>query len=149
MCSGERSSVRLRFRERMVLEVSLGPGSKYWVAYQIRSFIEALITVNLEYLKEHPDTPRLYNSGVRYQYHGTGGELRTIQQCLFHGSADCGSLPAWRIAELIFHGEDRKAQPMISFPDGSSVYHCRVVRGDGRIEDPNMALGMTIPWGKK
>lgn len=52
--------------------------------------MDALVSMNVDYLREHPETPWLYQSGVRYQEEKEGEELwQDIPKVLERGVADC------------------------------------------------------------
>lgn len=118
--------------------------------------LPALVALDVDYLREHPDTPPLYRSGIRYQPEPPGQEQwLTIPWCLVRRDmgqgCDCEDLAAWRAAELLLRGE--RAQAIWSArtsqgPDGKArtVYHIRVRRASGKIEDPSAALGMPVPF---
>lgn len=121
--------------------------------------LEALTLINQFYLDEHPDTPWLYQSGVRYKMpaqfgagaaeggvKGYRGEVfRDIPRILENGGGDCDNLASWRAAEL----RSRlgiAASPYITWrkrADGGTTYHviCRY-EYDGSSEDPSLLLGM-------
>jgi hypothetical protein len=82
---------------------------------------------------------------VRYRLEPHGEEyiadIPTIQEL---GWGDCAMLIAWRIAELQETGEPAAAVQIkgTRLPDGKRLFHARVRRADGRIEDPSIRLGM-------
>lgn len=107
----------------------------------ITAAVAALAALNGLYLRSH-SAPLLYASGVEYcepvqASHG-GQDLLTIPKVLKAGAGSCGDLSAWRIAELHFEGE--RAEPIMTRI--GNLWHVRVRRGDGRIEDPSALLGM-------
>ena len=99
------------------------------------------------WLRAHPDTPRLYESGVRYQResptHGGHHEERflTWPWILYCGLGDCDDLAAARVSELHVTGEDPHAWAE-AVEVAKDQYHAVVIRGDGRREDPSAILGM-------
>lgn len=105
---------------------------------------EALIAANVAYLKAHPDTPRLYDSGVRYAEEAPGSDdWQDIPEMLARGDGDCEDLACWRIAELrVRDGEH--AIPFLKCAERRHVmlYHVAVRRMDGSYEDPSRVLGM-------
>lgn len=109
------------------------------------ALLSALLSLDLLFLETNPGTPSLYRSGVRYRREGTveGMEERwdTIPQCLERGWGDCEDLSAWRAAELIVSGEDPSSRPEI-YHVRPGLWHVRVRRGDGSLEDPSRVLGM-------
>lgn len=120
-------------------------------------WLESLTLQDLDYLREHPDTPRLYDSGVRYYHSGRGDssgvvdEWQDIPEAMNEGATDCKSLSAWLAAEYRFRGTDPGARcckkfALVDDPDVGSLllYHVQVQRSDGRIEDPSRELGMNV-----
>jgi hypothetical protein len=112
-------------------------------------WLESLTLQDLDYLREHPDTPRLYDSGVRYYHEGIVDEYFDIPECLNETIADCKSLAAWLAAEYRFRGIDPGARcckkfALVEDPNVGSLllYHIQVQRADGTIEDPSAVLGM-------
>jgi hypothetical protein len=110
----------------------------------LRLLLEALVAENLAYLRAHPETPRLLESGVRYELDVPRREQwKDIAETLSRGAGDCKDLAAWRIAELRFGGE-QGAVARVEFyaTHGRVLNHVTVRRADGRIEDPSRALGL-------
>lgn len=108
--------------------------------------VETLARENVRYLLRTPDAPLLYRSGAFYR------EQPELWLAIPHAlvavwtgrGLDCKSLAAWRCAEVRVRGGDWRARCIVTehhAPDGK-VYHVRVVRGDGRVEDPSAVLGM-------
>jgi hypothetical protein len=120
---------------------SLDPPSREAV---LRLMMEALVAANVAYLNEHPDTPRLYESGVRYEAEPDDeDDWNDIPATLALGVGDCEDLAAWRIAELRIAGEPRASSRVMVWQIGPRVtYHVAVRRGDGQVEDPSRELGM-------
>lgn len=108
----------------------------------LRVFLHGLAAVNLDYLREYPATPKLYQSGVRYQAEWDTEEWQDIPTTIERRYGDCEDLASWRIAELLAHGV--KAGPFIRFRrDGNWLrYHVMVRHDSGRLEDPSRVLGM-------
>jgi hypothetical protein len=127
-------------------------------AYTLEALLKCLVSINVQYLREYPNTPSLYKSGVRYgrtiiwepipalylankrkvfgKYYGPTD---------FGGAqiGDCKSLAPARIAELIISG--RKARPVFRFkprPDGLLDFHILILTDNGYEEDPSRVLGM-------
>lgn len=110
----------------------------------LRVLLNALVAADYLYLKRHPETPLLYQSGVRYQEEPPGAEdWQDIKTCLNLMWGDCEDLACWRAAELQIRGID--AHPDFTRdvkPNGKTLYHIVVRLPDGRIEDPSRQLGM-------
>lgn len=112
----------------------------------IEAALECLVRLDQMYLRVHPETPPLYQTGVRYLRDADGATQETppaelwltIPDCIRAGGADCKVLSAWRCAELREAGEH--ARCVLSHR--GSLWHVRVVRSDGTIEDPSRLLGM-------
>jgi hypothetical protein len=110
--------------------------------------LRLLVRLNRMYLRRHPGTPRLYQAGVRYLAEGNLEELNTIPNVLKLGRADCEDLAAYRVAELqeLDHEQAELHMDGSDTTDGAGrafkLYHIRVKRADGMIEDPSAVLGM-------
>lgn len=115
--------------------------------------LNALINIDIDYLREHPEVPNLYEAtgptGLPLFYEAddrvhVGEFWKSIPSVLKRGKADCKDFVAWRIAELqVRHGI--KAEPVLQwkrFEDGSQLYHVQVKYPNGDIEDPSRILGM-------
>lgn len=110
-------------------------------ALALQALLECLIAINRVYLRRHPRTPKLYQSGVRY--------VRTqvwdsIPDLLARRYGDCKSLTAMLVAEL--REGNQKAQPVFRFAKnpqtGQKDFHILVWRGGKNFEDPSRKLGM-------
>lgn len=123
----------------------------------LETLLGALTAMNELYLLERPNTPWLYQAGVRYEREPPGQEqwlpipfvlLRRDQG----GGADCEDLACWRAAELRVKKNERGATAIFTHrqrADGRRLYHIRVRRGPEagrRVEDPSVALGMGREW---
>jgi hypothetical protein len=123
--------------------------------------LNALAEACYAYLEAHPNTPRLYESGVRYEEEPPGrDEWQDIPDTIARRNGDCEDLAAWRIAELWFFKEDPQAAWYITvdeLPEAGTgrmvtTYHIQILRSratehtrateDGPIEDPSRLLGM-------
>jgi hypothetical protein len=120
----------------------------------LMALMDALVAVNMAWLRAHPDTPRLYESGVVYIPEPDGHEIfADIPSVIRAGGGDCDDLVAWRVAELRFFGIDKRAKVrLIAYPrvcpnpgEPCTLYHVQVLRG-GTLkqypEDPSARLGM-------
>jgi hypothetical protein len=112
----------------------------------LQILLEALTAIDVKWLLAHPETPNLYESGIRYEEEPLGEEnwldIPTALKQRRH--VDCEDLSCWRAAELrVRHGIDAHATFIRkNMPSGSSLYHIQVRYPDGRIEDPSRILGM-------
>jgi hypothetical protein len=104
--------------------------------------------VNRESLRRNPRIPPILHSGVRYAFDGTGGRFMDLYKVLEAGRADCGSIPAWRCAELQALGESKASLNIVwkDLPTGNRLFHVRVRRANGSIEDTCYLLGMRPAW---
>ena len=114
--------------------------------------LEALVQIDLLWLRLNPSTPRLYKSGVRYFHEGIADEWFSVDEALHEMLADCKGLSAWLVAEYRHYGIDPGAKCYKKFAviDDPTVgklvlYHIMVQRSDGTIEDPSRVLGMNKP----
>jgi hypothetical protein len=106
--------------------------------------LEGLSAVNEAWLREHPEAPWLYQSGVRYEEEPPGqDDWQDIPETLALRWGDCEDLACWRIAELRTRGLEY-ARPHVKQTvfGRRMVYHVAVRRADGRLEDPSRILGM-------
>lgn len=115
----------------------------------LNGMLDALILADILYLQANPGTPGVYEAGLRYEPEEIGrDDWRDIPSILDHKGGDCEDLACYRVAELRFrHGEP--AKPYVSSKIVKSkrygtftLYHIRVERVDGTIEDPSKDLGM-------
>ena len=119
---------------------------------------QALCKVNEIHLLYFPNTPKLYESGVRYHDEGDVEIWPDIPTILETGWGDCEDLACYRVAELRAQGV--KADPLIRWRKEKNrfVYHMLVLLPDnvstrysykndgGRwVEDPSKLLGMGTP----
>jgi len=109
---------------------------------EIDAAVEGLVGVN-ELQMMRGDYPPLYRSGIRYRRESTERWLpaSTLRRTL---AGDCEDLSAYRAAELRVSGVDPYASVRV-YPSRQGVLHAVVLRGDGRIEDPSLRLGMRTP----
>lgn len=114
--------------------------------------LEALVQIDILWLRLNPSTPKLKDSGVRYYHEGIVDEWFTIEEAIHEGVADCKTLATWRVAELRVSGEDPGARVTKKFAvirdpavGEMLLYHIIVQRSDGTIEDPSRETGMHEP----
>lgn len=112
------------------------------IDYALTRMLSTLVDVNVDYLKRYP-MPPLYSSGVRYIGEQVGQEEWLAAPWVqARGGADCEDLCAWRVAELRIAGERANCVWSKHVSADSILYHIRVKRGNGSIEDPSLNLGM-------
>jgi hypothetical protein len=113
----------------------------------LEAALECLVALDRVYLRTHPQCPGIYDAGIRYLRDADGASQETppselwltVPDCIASGGADCKVLAAWRVAELRErHGEH--ARCVLS--RHGRLWHVRVARSDGTIEDPSRILGM-------
>ena len=106
--------------------------------------LDCLVRLDVLYLSQYPDTPPLYQAGVRYKREGLREEnWLAIPHVLKQKHGDCEDLASWRTAELQRQGI--AARPMFTWaklPNGGTLYHIKVQHPNGQIEDPSRILGM-------
>jgi len=118
-------------------------------ARRMRVLLDALTAINLDWLREYPNTPALYQSGVVYQREPPGREdWQDIPTTIERRNGDCEDLATWRAAELQAKGVRARAiampRPMVVGPgrELGTLWHIVVVHPNGSIEDPSRLLGM-------
>jgi hypothetical protein len=130
----------------------LAPGQKCRL---VLGLVRALVDVDIEYLKAHPQTPALYHAGVSYRPQQTvQGNFTGIDHwwdipaVRLHGEGSCEDLAAWRVAELQLAGHAH-VRPFVHSREvspGNTLYHIVVKLPDGSEEDPSALLGMSGGW---
>lgn len=110
----------------------------------LQSALDATSALDEQYLRAHPETPRLGAAGIRYAREPRtqglpGPELfSTVPVVLGRGWGDCDDLAPWLAAEMRVDGiDDARAMPVLR---GRS-WHV-VVRAGGVEYDPSADLGM-------
>ncbi len=122
----------------------------------VRLAIEPLVYANEEWLRRNAGAPSIYESGVIYQDQAPVIDpfdddeetdwWQDTARLLETGAGSCEDLAAWRVAELHLAGETSAQLDVIAQETGNDVlYHVRVKREDGSIEDPSVVLGMAAP----
>ena len=133
------------YRITFVTDLFNGPVDRAESHQVLEILLNALFQIDMAYLRNHPNTPRIYQAGVRYQEEVAPQEdWRDIPTCLRERTLDCEEAACWRAAELNVR-DGIKAVPIYSFrtlPNGDVVYHIRVQYPNGQIEDPSRVLGM-------
>ena len=117
----------------------------------MRDLLEVLVRVNRRYLRKHPETPRIYEADISYRRETTVEEFNSIPVILKAGGGDCDDLSPWRVAELIERDREPAriyitcAETQDGMGEAKRLYHIRLKRADGTIEDPSEVLGMHRP----
>lgn len=115
---------------------------------KLRALLAALVILDLEWIRTHPQTPELYRSGVAYEREPPPREnWQDVPTAMARGKADCEDLACWRVAELrLRRGVKTRPIPIgRRGQDGSLHYHIVVRWPDGTVEDPSKRLGMGGP----
>ncbi len=129
----------------------------------MHALLDSLLLADIEYLRAHPDTPRIYQAGVHYEREPLPSELaqrfpqckspcapeihpeewKIIPECIRDRQADCEDLATWVCAERIVK-DNIPARVDFSFRriGDFSIYHIFCRLPDGSIEDPSARLGM-------
>lgn len=107
----------------------------------IHHLLNALIEINLDYLRENPAAPKLYESGIYYRRviedHNGDDDWADIPSCFTNGYGDCEDLVAWRVAELRMQGIHAVPGVRLAKNDDARLYHVFVLLPDGSVEDPS------------
>jgi hypothetical protein len=110
----------------------------------INTLLATLTFCDVAYLRNHPEVPPIYQSGVRYQREcGSNDDWQDVPTTLKLKTGDCEDFACWRAAELQARGI--AAWPMTLVrrtPSGKIAFHPVVKWPDGRIEDPARRLGL-------
>lgn len=133
------------YRITYALDLFNGPKERPLSHATLDVMLEMLVKIDSLYLLYHPETPRLYQSGVRYMEEPPGQEdWQDIPTTISMGIGDCEDFACWRAAELnvrdgiparaVFQEQRRK--------DGGYLFHILVQHPNGQIEDPSRILGM-------
>jgi hypothetical protein len=135
----------MAYRVTFVVDLFKGPEEQELSHNALLLLLDTLTQININFLKAHPETPNLYDAGVRYQEEPPGREdWQDIPSTLALKNGDCEDLSCWRAAELrVRHGIAAKPTFIWKMrPSGGYLYHIQVEYPDGRIEDPSRRLGM-------
>lgn len=133
------------YRVTFVLDLFNGPDERPLSREVLNEMLRCLFTIDVLYLRTHPQAPWLYQSGVRYMEEPVGQEeWQDIPTCIRIGTLDCEDAACWRAAELVVRQKVNARPKFIEQKrrDGSYLYHIIVELPDGRTEDPSRVLGM-------
>lgn len=102
------------------------------LAETIRNLVIAMAQHNLAWFRQQSVKPKLYSSGVRYEYTPDDAWL-DYPSLLESGVGDCEDLVAARLAELWDQGVN--ALPFVEwqYPEGN--WHITILHPNGKIED--------------
>jgi hypothetical protein len=140
---------------KIVVDLGNGAANGEWLrrsrmlATAIKPLLDATVQINRQYLRDFPQTPSLYTSGVRYRQEPKSLTRRGIEdfaiipRILQRGFGDCDDLVPYRVSELIErHGEPARIRIIWKRTPRGKLYHIQVRRADGKVEDPSRILGM-------
>ena len=102
----------------------------------LKQSLEALARLNLAYLKEHPECPKLFESDVAYAPDIRSECYSTVPGLLASGRASVCEIVAWRVAELTLEG--RPATVRITWD--RNVLTPSVRHQDGTLEQPALIV---------
>ena len=126
------------------VELFRTPESRKASEVAMRGMLAGLCIVNMSYLRTHPNTPALYESGVRYRREPMGEETwQDIPNLIARGYGDCEDLACWLVADRRVRQKIR-AKPHLTYRKDGNLYryHVTVVYPNGLVEDPSRKLGM-------
>lgn len=105
---------------------------------EIMRALRLLVGLDMIFLKGN-QMPSLYSSGIRY---GHPGKLAWYTAPILYrkGKGDCKDLACLRVAELRLAGEHGADVNLLQV--NPRLWHVRVKRANGAIEDPSKKLGM-------
>lgn len=111
----------------------------------LEALAEGAVMLNIAYLAENPETPKLYETDIRYALNDSREEksVLTIPFIRGRGWGDCLELAAWRCAERR-RGGDAKSRVRIqraSDDPRERVFHA-VVSAYRGFEDPSALLSL-------
>lgn len=152
--------------DRINLRATLFTGDPRNRSYSERflhHILEGMTRAGVDYLRFHPETPFLYESGVRYVSEPTKGDLpgvenfKDIPTTNRDKEGDCDDLGPWRAAELRARFNVFAHPFVVWLPDpltGRTVYHIPVRWRDAQTgqfmyEDPSEVLGMNQVLAKE
>ena len=109
--------------------------------FALKVLLEALIALDVGYLRNHPNVPPLYAANIIYE---RTRNWMTMDVMLQTGYGDCKSLAAALIAERIVRNRIRCTPVFrdIQRSDGMRDFHILVESSPGKYEDPSKVCGM-------
>ena len=150
------------YRITFCLDLFNGPQNRPLSLRALSIMLRTLLEIDIDYLKQYPNTPLIYQSGVIYMEEPPGQEdWQDIPTSLRLGILDCEDCACWRAAELVVR-YGIQAKPVFleqKRKDGSTLFHIVVLwpkdavlqfkpqvawnnQVGGYIEDPSAILGM-------
>ena len=102
-------------RVTFVIDLFSGDHERKLSHATLNVLLHALTYIDVLYLRRHPETPRIYASGVVYMEEPPGmEEWQDIPTCIRMGIADCEDLACWRGAELQVFGDDNAYEARVA-----------------------------------
>lgn len=95
------------YRVEFDVELYNLPGDRPHSSRCLQYMLDALMLIDLDWLITHPDTPRLYDSGVRYMAEDPrrpAEKWQSIPTLFRRKKGDCEDIATARAAELNLHG---------------------------------------------
>lgn len=139
----------MQFEAKFIIDFDTNDAESFHLAKRkMLTMLHGLAGIDRMHLIECPDTPRLYDSGVRYFPENGDEEWMDIPNIIERGGADCEDLSCWRVAELREMGI--RAKPFIRWTRRENYeFHVLVFRPDGELIDlpPRCPLGQTYEIG--
>lgn len=117
-------------------------------ALALDRMLKLLYDLDVDFLREYPSTPPLYDwrsngAPIVYREEPRGEEKwKDIPTIYSDGFGDCEDLACARAAELTMGGISSVPFSVLRQYGNIGVYHILVRRSDGYTEDPSYALGM-------
>lgn len=102
--------------------------------------VEAMARIWARYLRAHPEFPKLYGSGVRYEPEIGTEEWLSPVEVFAVKAGDCEDLAIWRLAELWAAGQRACAVVEGRRMVGGYRQHVFIGFPDGATEDPSLKL---------
>mgnify|MGYP003437480107 FL=1 len=110
----------------------------------LNHLLTCLYSIDIDFLRSFPNTPKLYDSGIRYKEEPLGQERwNDIPTVMSRGIGDCEDLACWRSAELVMQGIAAVPKWLLREVGQFRIYHIVVLHPNGVIEDPSYKLGMS------
>lgn len=113
-----------------------------WSEASLRTLVAALTQINVYYLESHPNTPSLYDVGVKYKREPGVEHWLAIPVLYKVKFGDCEDLATALAAEYIVKGINARAELIRQQRGNFFQYHVITMLPDGSIEDPSAKLGM-------
>lgn len=106
-------------------------------------FLALLTNINVDFLKQFPNTTSLYKAGIIYRQEGLGLESwKSVPIVLEDGFGDCEDLACWLAAEYRVKGINARPVWTKRQLGRLTMYHIQTQLPDGTTEDPSIKLGM-------